>query len=163
LLAAVDGENAVRRNLTGGLLELEVALVFQALRFAELLVLRGLDLAELPENVAHRGTNLRRLRDHLRQDVLDAKAGGVRRGDAALWIDEAGQDFVEAAGGRGIAVPNGPGERLEALLAGSAGEALLLGLVGKIKVFEPARRVGAEDRLAQLVGEAALVLDAAQD
>ncbi len=62
-----------------------------------------------------------------------------------------------------VRLENLPRQRLQPTLPRDRGQRLLLGLVGEIQIFEPARRVGLVDEPSQLVGQLALRLDRLED
>ena len=116
----------------------------------------------IPEDDADNAAHLGHLRDDFRQDVLNAL---LHLGDGRqlfLRIDQRGQQLLQVGGDR-IAAPDRQRRRLEAALACRAGERLLFGFVGEVQVFQPARRVGREEGVAQLVRQLALRLDALED
>jgi hypothetical protein len=162
LLAAVDRQDAVRRDGTHRLLELEVVLVLQPLPLRQLLALGGAELARLPQQEAHRRPYVGRLGDQLGEDVLRARQHVVGRVQLLLRVDHGGQHFRQV-GHRRVGAPDRRGERLQAALPGHRRQRALLRLVGEVEVFEPLGGVGGQDRLAQLVGEFALPLDALED
>ena len=77
-------------------------------------------------------------------------------------LTSVGSTSARLADGR-VAVPDGQGQRLQALLAGRGRQRALLRLVRQVEVFEPLGVVGREDGGAQLVGQLALALDALED
>ncbi len=162
LLAAVDRQDAVRRDVAHRLVELEVALVLAALTFGEFFALGRADFAAVPQHVADGGAHVGRLGDLLGEDVADAGQhvlGGVQ---LLLGVDQRAGHLGEVRH-HGVARPHGDGERLQAALAGGGRQRALLRLVREVKVFEALGALGGGDGGAQLVGQPALVLDALED
>ena len=162
LLAAVDGEDAVRRDLANRLGELEVVFVLQPLALRELVALARRQPTRVPENQPEDRTHVGRLGDHLGDDVPGAGEDVLDRVELLLGVDERGQHLVEV-GDDLVGLPDLHRQRLQAALAGRRRQALLLRLVGQVEVFEALGVVGVDDGRAQLVGELALPLDGAQD
>ena len=162
LLAAVDGQDAVRRDVADRLAELEVILVIQPLPFGEFLALGGTELAGVPQDGADMP------RTSADSAIISARmcctpastSSGVVSSFSGLTIAGSTSARLPTAGSP---FQIGQGQRLEALLAGGRGQGALLGLVGQIEVFEPLGIVGGEDGGLQLVGQLALVLDALED
>ena len=163
LLAAVDGEDAVRGQRAHGLRVVRVheeRLRLLALRRvrAELRAQR----ASLPEALAHLAAQARVLRGRLRDDV--ARAGEcVLRGRHALGrVDEGG------GVGEGIAVAlrlqeHGVRERLEPALARLLRPRAALLLVGEVEILELLQLRRALDGRAQLIRELSLRVDGLYD
>ncbi len=88
--------------------------------------------------------------------------GVGRRGDLLVRIDEVSKSRVEVRRQR-VGAQDLRRQRFQTPIAGRRGERLLLGLVRKIEVFEPAGRVGLLDGAGQLRGQLSLRLDRTQD
>ncbi len=162
LVAAIDRQDAMRRDVPHGLGILEIVAVFEALALGQTLALGRDHLARLPDGAADRLADDGELVDRLGEDVPHAFEDLLGRLQAVLGVDELGRGGVEVGEGL-VAVPDPQGERFEPLFAGVAGLGLLLGLVGEIQVFEPLGVVGRLDGVAQIVGELALGLDGLED
>ena len=112
LVAAVDGQHAMRRDLGDRLGVFEIIAVFEALPFGDL-GLGGDDLAGFPHDPAHRVAHRGHLADGLGEDVADAFDDLFDRIDALLGIDE----FLSRRGQIGerlVAGPDPEGQGLQA-------------------------------------------------
>ena len=162
LLAAVDGEHAVRRDLAHRLLEAGVRVELLALPLGERLDLVRGDEADIPDEVAQGSAHVRAVGHHLGEDFLHAAEHVVHVEQPLVRIDEAGQHFVELRNG-GVAVPDGLGQRCQTLLAGLGRLRFLLRLVRQVEVFEPFGEVRGQYCLREFVREFALEGNALED
>ena len=158
LVAAIDRQHAMRRNVAHGLGVFEVVAIFQALTFGEVFALGGDDLARFPDGAADGFADDRQLVDRLGQDVADAFEHALDGLQPLLGRDELGRRGVQVRQGL-IAVPDAQGQGFEPLLASIRRLGALLGLVRQVEIFEPLGVVGRLDRVAKLVGQLALALN----
>ena len=159
LLAAEQGQDAVRGQPREWLAELEVvgelgALLFLALpHFGAQRAAGGHRLAQFPEQVRVLGEPF----DEDRAGTVQSR-GRVR--DAALGVDEVGR--LE----EGIFVWVGEeqvGQRLQARLAGDLGPSAALRLIRQVQVLQPRLGVSGADLALELVGQLALGAHLGQD
>ena len=161
LVAPVDRQHAVRRDVRDRLGVVEVVAVFQPLPFGDL-GLAGDDLAGLPDDAADRVADRGHLADRLGEDVADAFEHLLDGLDPLLGVEELRRRGVQVGQGL-VAVPDPQRQRLQPLVARLRRLGLLLGLERQVEVFEPLGVVGCADRRGQLVGELALRLDRLED
>ena len=161
LLAAVDRQNAVRRQPAERLLELEIV----AKLFPFLLGDFGFRANELSgplENLPQPVAQLGPLAKVFRQNVADAEKRVCRGGDLVVGVDKIAGPRVQIGGGR-IGGQNFVGQRLELPLPGERGQRLLLGLERQIEIFQPLDAVGGVDRAGQFGGQLPLAVDRPED
>ena len=161
-LAAVDRQDAVRRDDAARLLELRVVAVLGPLALGDRLDARGDELGGVPQERPRRPAHLRLLTHQLGEDIFDAGGHVVHVVELLPRIDHAGQELRQRLDG-GVAAPDRQGQRFEALLLGLRRQRLLLGLERQVQVVEPLRLLGVHHRFDEVVGQLALVGDAAQD
>ena len=162
LVAAVDRQHAVGRDLRDRLGVFEVIAVFQALALGDLR-LAGDDLAGLPDDLADGVADHGHLADRLGEDVADPLQDLLDRVDALLGVDE----FLRRRRRTSVSVSS----RVQIRRArGSsprsrASDALVrfLGLNGQVQVFEPLGVVGGADRRGEVGVQLPLRLDRLED
>ena len=162
LLAAVDGEDAVRRQAVDGflvgLVHAEDLLAFLGRIFGEL----RLQAARLRDVLAHGLADLRLLHDGLGHDVHRPLQRVLSRRDVLVFLAEGRRNRFRAA----LLVAreqHAVCERLEAALAGNLRARALLLLVGQVEVFEFLQFARLLDGPAQVIRQLALLLDFGED
>lgn len=117
----------MRRNVADRLGELKVVLVIEPLILGQLFVLRGAELAAVPQHDPGGGADVGRLGDHLGQNVLRALQDFFRRVQALLRVDQRRQHLGEV-GDRGVAVPHRQASGSRPLSRASLARVFFLGL-----------------------------------
>jgi hypothetical protein len=155
LLAAIDGQDAVRRDDANRLGELKVVLVFLTPALSDVVGFSARELASVPENRAQGAADIRLFRDYFSENLANAAGDFIHRGQLFVGINESGQHFVERADG-GVAIPNGQGCWLKPAFARRAGGCLPLRLKRQVQVFEPLGMIRRHQCLTQFVSELTL-------
>jgi hypothetical protein len=161
LLAAPDGEHAVRRQVAQRLREVVVVLELR-----DLLLLPGGDLAPHhaapARQLAHAPAQVGVFRHALGEDVARPLERVADGGDLLRGVD-VGRGRGLGVGVRRGARPEQVGERLQPALAGDHRARAALRLEGEIEVLEHLLGLRALDPCAQLVGELPLLVHRLQD
>ena len=126
-IAAVDRQDAVRRDVIDRFGVVEIIAEIESLSLGDVVGLGGDDLTGLPDDAARGVANLGKFADRLGQDVADPFEDFLRRVEFFLGVDELGGGAFEVDQGF-VAAPNPNGERFQPLLAGLAGLGFFLGL-----------------------------------